>query len=55
MGPFEMMITNDVHQIHLRSRAAEAVLDIPNGTPYILDLESGALSLNPCEAVVKQA
>ncbi len=55
MNPLEMMITIDVRQIHLRSKAAEAVLDIPNGTPYILDVESGTLSLNPGEAVVKAA
>src|SRR5260370_21462380 len=44
MNTLEMMITIDVRQIHLRSKAAEAVLDIPNGTPYIQDVESGTLS-----------
>jgi hypothetical protein len=37
----------------LRAKAADAVLDIPNSTPYILDGESGALSLKPSEADVQ--
>jgi hypothetical protein len=44
MNPLETMITIDEHQVHLRAKAAEAVLDIPTGTPCILDGESGACS-----------
>jgi len=39
----------------LSARAADVVLDIPNGTPCILDGESGAFSLKPGEADVQAA